>query len=150
VIKRPFDKDLYNKYDNKSREALVKLLEERGHRILSVSENYYADITSEYKGRVFYSEGEVKTAWTGDWPEHWAEIRIPERKSRLIKKYDGCVDFYIFDNNLEKCWKIQGRHLTDGMLKNAYGRNIRSGEKFYHVPYNEAELVYVPSRSSTG
>ena len=142
-VRKPFEKHLYDKYDNKAKDALVKLLEERGHKIISVSENYYADVVSEYKGHTFHSEAEVKTAWTGEWPNSWDEIRIPERKSRLIAKYNGCVDFYIFDNNIEQCWRIEGRKLTADMVKPAFGRNIRSGETFYHYPYKDAELLAV-------
>lgn len=142
-IRKPFEKHLYDKYDNKAKDALIKLLEDRGHKIISVSENYYADVVSEYKGYTFHSEAEVKTAWTGDWPTDWDEIRIPERKSRLINKYNGCVDFYIFDNSIEQCWRIEGRKLTADMVKPAFGRNIRSGETFYHYPYKDAELLVV-------
>ena len=45
-VRKPFEKHLYDKYDNKAKDALVKLLEERGHKIISVSENYYADVVS--------------------------------------------------------------------------------------------------------
>ena len=31
----------------------------------------------------------LKSSWEGDWPEHWAEIRIPERKQRFVDKYKG-------------------------------------------------------------
>jgi hypothetical protein len=141
AVRKPFEKHLYDKYDNKAKAALVEILEKRGHTITSVSENYYADVESEYKGYTFYSEAEIKTAWKGDWPPDWLEIRLPERKSRLIKKYNGCVDFYIFDNNADKCWRIEGRNLTEDMLRPAFGRNIRKGEKFFHIPYEQAELV---------
>ena len=82
----------------------------------------------------------------GDWPTHWAEIRIPERKGRLIEKYEGengVLNFYVFRKDLKQVWRIKDTSLTKDRLREAYGRNIVKGEKFYHIPYTEAELINV-------
>jgi hypothetical protein len=143
IIKRPFEKKLYDKYDNPAKEALVKVLEDRGHRIVSVAETYYADVVSEYEGEIFHSEAEVKTAWKSDWPTTWEEIRIPERKGRLLQKYNSRVNFYVFKHDLTQCWLIKGKQMTPDTIKPAFGRYIVKGEKFFHIPYTEAELVTV-------
>ena len=87
MIKRPFSKKLYETYDNAAKEKLIKFLSNNGHTILSDKEDYNADVVSEKDGITYYNEAEVKVAWTNDWPSHWAEIRIPERKKRLVKMY---------------------------------------------------------------
>lgn len=142
VVRKSFEKDLYDKYDNPAKEALVKLLTGKGHDIVSTSENYYADVDSKYRGVLFHNEAEVKASWDSEeWPSSWAEIRIPERKRRLLRKYAGFVTFYIFNKALTKCWKIDGRKLKSSMIREAVGPNIRKGEHFYHYPYEEAELI---------
>ena len=148
AYRKPFEKDLYDAYDNPAKVALVSILEADGHDVKATSENYYADVESVYDGVVHYSEAEVKRAWQEAWPESWTEIRIPERKSRLIKKYNGNVTFYVFNTDVTQCWKIKGKDLTADLLKRAFGRNIRSGELFYHYPYINAELVKVPNERS--
>lgn len=143
AVHKKFEQDLYDKYDNPAKTALINVLEQQGHRIMSVAENYYADVVSEYDGDTYYSEAEVKRAWTGDWPEHWSEIRIPERKSRLLKKYNNKVNFYVFNKGITSCWYIKGKQMTQDTLRVAYGNNILKGERFFHIPYTEAILVTV-------
>ena len=144
AYRKPFEKDLYDAYDNPAKVALIKVLQSAGHDVKTVSENYYADVESLYDGATHYSEAEVKLAWHEEWPESWAEIRIPERKSRLIKKYNGNVTFFVFNKGITQCWKIQGKALSEDLLRPAFGRNIRAGELFFHYPYKKATLLEVP------
>lgn len=140
-VRKPFEQSLYDKFDDPAKAALIKILEGSGHRIMSVSENYYADVVSEYDGETYHSEAEVKRAWKEDWPSSWAEIRIPERKSRLLKKYNSKVNFYVFNNDITSCWYIQGKQMTQDTLRTAFGTRILKGERFFHIPYTEARLI---------
>jgi hypothetical protein len=144
MIKRPFSKKLYETYDNAAKEKLIKFLNNNGHTILSDKEDYNADVVSEKDGITYYNEAEVKVAWTNDWPSHWAEIRIPERKKRLVKMYaeqNGVLNFYVFRKDMKQAWRIKDTCLTEESLAEAKGKYIRKGEKFFHIPYTNAELV---------
>ena len=140
-VRKPFEKHLYDRFDNPAKAALVSLLESEGHDIPNLKENYYADVESVKDDTIYYSEAEVKQGWEEHWPEHWSEIRIPERKTRLLKKYNYNVTFYVFNRYIDKCWRITGEQLKTCAIKEAKGRYIRKGEMFFHVPYTEAELV---------
>lgn len=140
-MRKPFEKHLYDKHDNPAKVKLVALLESMGHDIKQVSENYYADVVSEKDGKVVYSEAEVKTAWADEWPSDWKEIRIPERKKRLLDKYDNNVNFYVFNKDLSQCWMIKGSQMTDDCIRPAFGKRILKGEKFFHIEYTEAQLI---------
>jgi hypothetical protein len=140
-VRKPFERHLYDRFDNPAKATLVSLLKEQGHSIPNLKENYYADVESVKDGITNYSEAEVKQAWEIDWPTDWAEIRIPERKIRLLKRYNYNVTFYVFNKLIDRCWKITGKQLKQCEIKEAKGRYIRKGEMFFHVPYKEAELV---------
>jgi len=140
-VRKPFERHLYDRFDNPAKAALISLLEEQGHSIPNLKENYYADVESVKDGITHYSEAEVKQAWDIDWPTDWAEIRIPERKTRLLKRYNYNVTFYVFNKLIDRCWKITGQQPKQCEIKEAKGRYIRKGEMFFHVPYKEAELV---------
>lgn len=140
--RKPFSPHLYGRYDKVAKETLQKHLEATGHVLVSGEESYNADLVTSKDGVVVHNEAEVKTAWKEDWPTNWAEIRIPERKKRLLEKHDS-VDFYVFRNDMKQAWRIRSSQLTDERLKEANGRNIHKGEQFYHVPYQEAELVVI-------
>ena len=146
MIKRQFSKALYDAYDAPAKTTLVQYLQIIGHEITNTEENYNVDVVSTKKDYTYFNEAEVKVAWSGDWPTHWAEIRIPERKGRLIEKYEGekgVLNFYVFRKDLKQVWRIKDTSLTKERLREARGRNIVKGEKFYHIPYTEAELINV-------
>lgn len=149
AVRKPFEPHLYDRFDNPAKVKLIEILQHQGHKISSVKENYYADVESTRKGITYYSEAEVKRGWSEDWPEDWTEIRIPERKTRLLKKYDHNVNFFVFNNNLTACWKIRGSQMTDDTIREAKGRYIMKGEKFFHIPYKEAELVTLNSLTNS-
>ena len=143
AYRKPFSKNLYGKYDGVAKDTLINHLLKDGHVLIDSTESYDADVVTEKLGEKHYSEAEVKTAWKGDWPTNWAEIRIPERKKKLLSEHGNNLKFYIFSGDMTKAWCIDSSLLTDDKLREARGRNIYAGEQFYHVPYKEAELINV-------
>ena len=135
-----FDQERYDEFDGKAKNALVSYLEQEGHTIKRVKEDYCADVVSIKDGETFYSEAEVKTPWEAEWPEGWEELRIPGRKARLLQKH-ATITFYVFRNDLKECWVVRGDQLTLDTLKEAYGPKITKGELFFHIPVNETKLI---------
>ena len=142
-VRKSFNRALYQAYDKKAKDTLVDLLESKGHTIVNTEENYHVDVVSQKDGYTYFNEAEVKVAWTEDWPTHWEEIRIPERKKKLLSKHKGNLTFYIFREDMQQAWCIDSSLLTDDKLKEARGRNIMKGEQFYHIPYVDAQLINV-------
>ncbi len=141
-VRKSFNRALYEAYDGPARTALVVYLESKGHTIVNNEENYSVDVVSQYKGNTYFNEAEVKTGWKSDWPTDWKEIRIPERKQRLLdKNVDGFLNFYVFRADLRQVWRIKDTLLTQESLGEAKGRYIRKGELFFHIPYTKAELI---------
>jgi hypothetical protein len=144
MVKRPFSKALYDAYDGKAKDRLAAYLESVGHTIVSTKEDYNVDVVSQKGDYTYFNEAEVKTGWKGDWNTNWAEIRLPERKGRLVKLYkqqNGVLNFYIFRADMKQAWRIKDNLLTQDGLKEAKGRYITKGEKFFHIPYTDAELI---------
>lgn len=143
-VRKPFSRSMYNAVDARSKETLVKYLEAQGHTISSTEENYYVDVVSRKDGQMYFNEVEVKLAWDGTWNPSWKEIRIPERKGRLLEKYKdvtGYLNFYIISGCWTQMWRIKDSLLLPESLKEAKGRYIKKGEKFFHIPYIQAELI---------
>jgi hypothetical protein len=144
MVKRPFSKALYDAYDGKAKDRLAAYLESVGHTIVSTKEDYNVDVVSQKGDYTYFNEAEVKTGWKGDWNTNWVEIRLPERKGRLVKLYkqqNGVLNFYIFRADMKQAWRIKDNLLTQDGLKEAKGRYITKGEKFFHIPYTDAELI---------
>lgn len=135
---KPFEPHLYEKYDNRAKQNLIYYLTQEGHTLVNVKENYYADVVSRKNGKDFYSEAEIKASWKGPWPKTWADLRIPGRKKRLLKKYDE-VTFFVFRDDCEECFVVESKQLSLDRLKSAFGPKIRKGEKFFHIPIDEVK-----------
>ena len=138
--RKPFNKEVYEIYDKPVKDAMIYILSVEGHQILNSEENFGVDIISQKNGELFHSEGEMKSTWKDEWPLSWREIRIPERKSKLLNKYKN-LDFYIFNYNYKFCWRINQSLMTPERCREAYGRRIREGEQFFHIPYEVAQLL---------
>ena len=145
AVRKQFNRALYEAYDKPARTALVSYLEGKGHTVVSNEENFGVDLVTQKDGFTYFNEAEVKTAWKSDWPTHWAEIRIPERKQKLLDKHKSdpysVLNFYVFRPDFKQAWRIKDTLMTDDTIKEAKGRNIWRGETFFHIPYTKAELV---------
>lgn len=144
AVRKAFSRALYDAYDTPARAALVAYLEGKGHVVVSNEENFGVDLVTQKEGYTYFNECEVKTAWKSDWPTHWTEIRIPERKQRLLDKHkgvDGVLNFYISSMDMTQAWRIKDTLLTPDSLREASGRYIQKGELFFHIPYTQAELI---------
>ena len=143
-VKKKFDRQLYNMVNQKSVDAGKKYLKSIGHRITSTKEDMKVDIRSSKDGKQYLTEVEVKLVWDGEWPKHWKDIQLSERKRRLIdyarnKEKDLC--FLIFNKSFTSAWKIDSNVLDDCELKEVPNRFVSKGEYFFIVPTEKAELI---------
>ena len=155
TVRKPFDKALYDVADTKAKKHMVGWLKEQGYTNIATNETYYFDIVctvDDANPRLLY-EVEIKYSWKGDWPDSWREIRIPERKRRLLDKWkeecpDDVLTFVVFRDDCKKAWHIDGATLLECEVREAPNRNIRKGEKFFHIPTSDAylmDMTYVES-----
>ena len=147
TTKRPFDRALYNASEQPERNVIVSYLTNNGHEILDTKEDYNVDIKIIKGDNKYFSEVEIKWGWKGDWNPSWTEIRIPYRKQRLIDKKEKAdesssfLNFYVIRSDLEYAWRIKDSLMLESEVREASGRYITKGEKFFHIPYEKAELI---------
>lgn len=143
AVNIPFSRHRYDKSDAPAKDCIVNYLRLCGHEIVDTDEDFSVDIKSEVGYTKFYSEAEIKYGWKGDWNPSWKEIRIPYRKHKLINAVGdkGVLHFYVIRPDLQQAWRIDGETLAKSEVREAKGRQILKGEMFFHVPYEEAELV---------
>jgi len=143
-VKKKFDRQLYNMVNERSVSAGKKYLKSIGHKITSTKEDMKVDIRSSKNGKQYLTEVEVKLVWDGEWPKHWKDIQLSERKSRLIqyaKNAEKDLYFLIFNKSFTTAWKIDSNILDDCELKEVPNRFISKGEYFFIVPTEKAELI---------
>ena len=141
AVNRKFRPASYKENDQKAKQIITKYLKDNGHTILDTKENYSFDITSTKTGNeTYFSEVEMKN--------QWREIRIPYRKHKLINRFKelnegvSYLNFYIIRGDCGAAWRIKDDILEASEVREAdFGYRIQQGEQFFHVPYEQAQLI---------
>ena len=144
MYRREFRKSDYDMADGPAKTALIKLLTNRGHTILNDKETYKADIISKKNGLVYANEGELKKAWKAGEDYKYPDVRIAQRKCKLLKEHAHQVlNFYVFRADFKAAWRIKDTSLKEERLAGVKSWKVDPRELFYVVPVEECELVYV-------
>jgi len=103
---RRFNRLSYMANDSRAKAVLKKYLISRGHKITDDKENFSWDLsTVSDSGSASFWEVEVKNQWGKVWNDNWKEVRIPQRKQRLIDKFyheTNNAKEFAQDNNMQE------------------------------------------------
>ena len=113
-------------------------------------QSYMANDERAKKDKDYFFEVEVKNQWGSSWNPSWKEVRIPERKRRLIdkknKEYpDHDLYFVVFNTDCSQAWFIKDDTVsssTVGTIQNS--RRVGEPhlkEPFFHIPTEQAKLI---------
>ena len=146
---RKFDRQSYIANDERAKKAIVSYLVANKFTDIEAKEDYFFDVSAK-KDKNYFFEVEVKNQWGSSWNPSWKEVRIPERKRRLIdkknKEYpDHDLYFVVFNTDCTQAWFIKDDTVsssTVGTIQNSK----RVGEPhlkepFFHIPTEEAKLI---------
>ncbi len=122
---RRFNRLSYMANDGKAKAVLKKYLISRDHKITDDKENFSWDLsTVADSGCASFWEVEVKNQWGKVWNDNWKEVRIPQRKQRLIDKFyheTNNAKEFAQDNNMQEfvrpfqlTFVVLNRHLDQG------------------------------------
>tara|TARA_R110002050_G_scaffold97371_1_gene202422 strand:- start:62 stop:529 length:468 start_codon:yes stop_codon:yes gene_type:complete len=146
---RKFDKQSYMANDERAKKAIVSYLVANKFTDIEAKEDYYFDVSAK-KDKDYFFEVEVKNQWGSSWNPSWKEVRIPERKRRLIdkknKEYpDHDLYFVVFNTDCSQAWFIKDDTVsssTVGTIQNS--RRVGEPhlkEPFFHIPTEQAKLI---------
>lgn len=133
-VRKPFEKDVYNRCDGPAKEAMRIHLEAQGHDVTIPPENYDVDLFSDFKSVRMYHEVEVSLGWTtGKHP--YPKGSVPERKHRLVEMHRNVpLYFWMLRVDLKRAVVFSGTKLIDRWLVMVPNRKIEAGEYFYRIP----------------
>jgi hypothetical protein len=154
---RAFDKTAYEMNDLKGKLALLRYLKKQHFIKIDYSENCDVDMTAYKNGIFYWFEVEIKKQWHMDWNEEWKHIRIPERKKRLIDKYNlfdktnyhytNRFFFVVFNKHLNFAWFISAQHVSESKvstIQNSKKENsLHLYEPFFHIEKSKAKLIEI-------
>ena len=150
---RPFDRQSYKENDARAKKAMVGYLTANKFNDIVDKEDYYFDVSANKKNRKFFFEVEIKNQWDTYWPETWKEVRIPQRKQRLInrkeKDYpDHDLYFVVFNTTCKQAWFIKDSLVNEssvGKIQNSKRPkdSPHLAEPFFHIPVDKAKLIQI-------
>ena len=149
---RTFDRKSYNENDARAKKAMVNYLTAENFTDIVDKEDYYFDVSANKKDKKFFFEVEIKNQWGDSWPNSWEEVRIPERKQRLINRKEKDYPehelyFVIFNTDCTQAWFIKDKTVDEssvGTIQNS----SRTGEPhleepFFHIPVDKAKKIQI-------
>jgi hypothetical protein len=152
---RPFDRQSYKENDARAKKAMVGYLTANKFNDIVDKEDYYFDVSANKKDRKFFFEVEIKNQWGVQWPDFWKEVRIPERKQRLINRKEKDYPehelyFVIFNTDCSQAWFIEDKDVdatSVGKIQNSKQPkgSPHLAEPFFHIPVDKAKLIQISS-----
>ena len=149
---RTFDRKSYNENDARAKKAMVNYLTAENFTDIVDKEDYYFDVSANKKDKKFFFEVEIKNQWGDSWPNSWEEVRIPERKQRLINRKEKDYPehelyFVIFNTVCTQAWFIKDK-IVDESSVGTIQNSSRSGEPhleepFFHIPVDKAKKIQI-------
>ena len=107
-------------------------------------EDMSVDLHATKDNKQYLFEVEVKNGWENIWPSSWKDVRVPERKTKLInyaKTNSKKLTFIIFRKDLKAAWTVDSDTVKDCELKEISNRYISKGEYFYIIPIDKAKYI---------
>mgnify|MGYP005820204887 FL=1 len=148
---RKFNKESYLSHDKRAKDAMIEYLTKESYTDIVAKEDYYFDISAK-KEKDYFFEVEIKNQWGDKWNPSWKEIRIPERKKRLIKKWKEeyptyNLIFVVFNTDCTQAWFIDGDTVDKskvGTIQNSWRTNApHLNEPFFHIEKEKANLIKI-------
>ena len=146
---RIFDRQSYNQNDGRAKKAMVDYLKSLSFEDIEAKEDFYFDVSAK-KDKNYFFEVEIKNQWGDYWPNSWEEVRIPERKQRLINRKEKDYPehelyFVIFNTDCTQAWFIKDK-IVDESSVGTIQNSSRTGEPhleepFFHIPVDDAKLI---------
>jgi hypothetical protein len=133
-VRKPFNKLDYMRFDGPAKQVMRIHLELRGYEVTVPSENFGADLYSEYKHVKIYHEVEVSQNWkSGNFP--FPTGSVPERKIRLARMHiNEPLYFWRLRLDLLRALVFPSFRLRPEFLVEVFNRKIPKGEYFYRIP----------------
>jgi len=143
-VRKPFDKDLYEKYDEAAKEAAKDALRKKGYVVFDNPDKYAQDLIAEKDGKQFLVETEVKILrnWDGmNFP--YDTVQLPERKKKFFKKR---TLFFIWNKELSHAvtfWSDDVKDIEPVEVPNKYRYK---GELFFQIPIGKGHPATIIKR----
>lgn len=133
---KPFDRELYEKWDAAAKKAVASHLSAHGYHVIIPEEDYWVDLYADVPNSDvrFYHEVEVSQIWGPNVVYPFPHGSIPERKVRLREKIDGPLFFWQLRKDLTAAVCFSSAYMRPEFLREVPNKYVSEGEYFYRPP----------------
>lgn len=132
TIRKRFDRDLYEQYDELAKEKTTEYLTKQGFDVEPHPDRYAQDLIASSPVNRWCVECEVKLVWNGvEFP--YPNVQLPARKKKF---FNPETQFFIWNKPLTHAmtfWSTDIATLEPVEVPNKY---VYSGEYFFQIPMN--------------
>ncbi len=130
--RKPFDRELYDRYDGMARDYAKRELEAVGYSIEDNEKKMGVDLIVKKGDQIlFYVECEIKTAL--DKPFNYETLQLPERKLKFCN-LDYPTLFTLFSTKGDKYFAVWDKFVRESPLKEVYNKYVSYREFFFQIP----------------
>lgn len=139
MIRKRFDRALYEANDKLAKEAVVEAIDKRKYVVEENEKKRGVDLLIYNKGEhVAYIEAEIKRVWKGkEFP--YESVQIPQRKAKFTE-LDKPTFFVMFNADQTQYLVIKDTDLLKSPLKEVPNKYVYSGEYFFQVPIDKVHF----------
>lgn len=149
--RKAFSRDAYQTHNDSAVTAVLEYLDDQDLWAQENDDKYGPDIVVWTGFRpTSYIEVEQRTAWkTGPWPEHWAEIHIPERKGHMYFSLALPCEHWILSADSSNALIVPDYIIREhkDSLREFRNAKVKEGELFYHIPLESCIQKELPLSS---
>ena len=133
---KPFDKDLFEKYDEAARAATTPFISGQGWQVQDHPDVYAHDLLATKDGITLFVECEVKALWkSGEFP--FPSVQLPARKRKFF--HPNAI-FFIWRKDLGDAVYFWARDIDDLETVQVPNKYMQD-EYFFQVPLSRVKLV---------
>lgn len=136
MIRKPFEQELHDLYDEPAKTAVAKYLMSLGFEALPNPDKYGVDLLIMKKDKMLgVIEVEVRQ-WSPSCP--FPTIHVPSRKTKF---FNGNSLFFALTKDMQHAYWIESKEIMKHPLKEVRNVKVTAGELFFDVPTNEFNFV---------
>jgi hypothetical protein len=149
MIRKQFDKEMFDITDNPAREAIRDYIGRSGLFVRDNPDTYGPDLIV-YRGfkPLSYVEVEVKLVWKQEQHKFpWDTIQLPERKMKFL--YLGLpIEFFILRADLERAVLIPDYVVAKSPIEEVKNKYVKEGELFCRIDIRECQVIDITPEKS--
>jgi len=145
IVRKKFNKLLYEQNDKKGKEFVTKLLNKAYPDLTIIEGSKFGvdlQILDNNNEIVYTAEVEIRNNWDTDGEFPFSTVNIPERKRKF---FNGRCTYYSINKNCTRCLMIEDKDILNSPLVNNPNKYVSSDEMFFQVP-KEKCIDYVPNK----